>query len=98
MGFTSFGLTLLFMQETYGPIILVKKAKDLRTRTGNWGIHAKQEQMEVNFKELFVTVFARPMQILFTESIVICVTLYMAFLFGLLYLFITSYALVFQGK
>ncbi|KAH6720269.1 major facilitator superfamily domain-containing protein [Leptodontidium sp. 2 PMI_412] len=97
MGFTSFGLTLLFMQETYGPIILVKKAKDLRTRTGNWGIHAKQEQMEVNFKELFVTVFARPMQILFTESIVICVTLYMAFLFGLLYLFITSYALVFQG-
>lgn len=40
MGFTGFGLTLLFLEETYPPLILVAKAADLRRRTKNWGIHA----------------------------------------------------------
>ena len=38
------------------------------------------------------------MRILFTEPIVLLITLYMSFIYGLLYLFLTAYALVFQGK
>ena len=36
------------------------------------------------------------MRILFTEPIVLAVTLYMSFIYGLLYLFLTAYAIVFQ--
>jgi MFS transporter, DHA1 family, multidrug resistance protein len=43
MGFLGLGLSLLFLEETYPPVILVNKAADLRRRTRNWGIHAKQE-------------------------------------------------------
>ncbi|KAI8931089.1 hypothetical protein NX059_012100 [Plenodomus lindquistii] len=97
MGFIAFGLLLFFMEETYSPVVLVQKASELRRRTKNWGIHAKQEEIEVDFKELIVKNVSRPMRILFTEPIVLLITIYMSFIYGLLYLFLTAYALVFQG-
>ncbi|KAF1837634.1 MFS general substrate transporter [Decorospora gaudefroyi] len=97
MGFVSFGLLLFFMEETYPPVVLVSKASELRRRTKNWGIHAKQEEIEVDFKELIIKNISRPMRILFTEPIVLLITLYMSFIYGLLYLFLTAYALVFEG-
>ncbi|KAF2707952.1 MFS general substrate transporter [Pleomassaria siparia CBS 279.74] len=98
MGFVSLLLLLFFMEETYPPVILMSKAKELRRRTKNWGIHAKQEEIEVDFKELIVRNVSRPMRLLFTEPIVLLLTIYMSFIYGLLYLFLTAYALVFQGK
>lgn len=52
--------------------------------TRNWGIHAKQEEVEVDLKELAVKNIARPVRILFTEPIVLLVTIYMSFLYGIL--------------
>ncbi|KAF2654347.1 MFS general substrate transporter [Lophiostoma macrostomum CBS 122681] len=98
MGWASFVLLLFFMEETYPPVVLVSKAAELRRRTKNWGIHAKQEEIEVDFKELMVRNVSRPMRILFTEPIVLLVTIYMSFIYGLLYLFLTAYALVFEGQ
>jgi len=97
MGFLGTGLTLIFLQETYPPVILVGKASELRRRTRNWGIHAKQEEVELNLKELVIKNVSRPLRILFTEPIVLLVSIYLSFLYGILYLFLTAYALVFQG-
>ncbi|ORY11706.1 major facilitator superfamily domain-containing protein [Clohesyomyces aquaticus] len=97
MGWASFALLMFFLEETYPPVVLVAKASELRRRTKNWGIHAKQEEIEVDFKELLVKNVSRPMRILFTEPIVLLITIYMSFIYGLLYLFLTAYALVFQG-
>jgi len=97
MGWTAFVLVALLLPETYPPVILVGKAAELRRRTKNWGIHAKQEEVEVDFKELLTKNISRPLRILFTEPIVFMITLYMSFIYGLLYLFLTAYALVFQG-
>lgn len=80
MGFVAFGLLLLFMEETYPPVVLINKAAELRRRTKNWGIHAKQEEIEVDFKELIVRNISRPMRILFTEPIVLLITIYMSFI------------------
>ncbi|CZR50320.1 related to fluconazole resistance protein [Phialocephala subalpina] len=97
MGFSAFILALFFLEETYPPLILVGKAAELRRRTKNWGIHAKQEEIEVDIKELILKNVGRPLRILFTEPIVLVVSIYMAFVYGLLYTFLTAYALVFQG-
>lgn len=97
MGFTGFTLDVLFLDETYPPVILVAKAAELRRRTKNWGIHAKQEEIEVDFKELLQKNFLRPMRLLFFEPIVTLLSIYMAFIYGLLYLFLTAYPFVFQG-
>ncbi|KAL8761758.1 MAG: hypothetical protein Q9184_002157 [Pyrenodesmia sp. 2 TL-2023] len=96
MGFLAFGLNLIFLNETYPPIVLVQKAFMLRRRTLNWGIHAKQEEIEVDFRELVTKNFSRPLRLLFTEPIVLLLSIYMAFIYGLLYLFLTAYPIVFQ--
>ncbi|KAI5370145.1 putative major facilitator superfamily, MFS transporter superfamily [Septoria linicola] len=96
MGFLGLGLSLLFLEETYPPVILVNKAADLRRRTKNWGIHAKQEEIEVDLRELIEKNLSRPMRMLFTEPIVLLISIYMAFIYGLLYLFLTFYPIVFQ--
>ncbi|KAK4120843.1 MFS general substrate transporter [Parathielavia appendiculata] len=97
MGFLAFFLNLFFLEETYPPTILVGKAAELRRRTLNWGIHAKQEEIEIDVRELITKNFSRPMRLLFTEPIVLLLSLYMAFIYGLLYLFLTAYPFVFQG-
>lgn len=94
----AFILNLVFLRETYPPMILVEKASELRRRTKNWGIHAKQEEIEVDFNELIEKNFSRPLRMLFTEPIVFLLSLYMSFIYGLLYLFLTAYPLVFQVK
>jgi len=97
MGFVAFGLNLVFLSESYPPEILVTKAAELRRRTKNWGIHAKQEEIEVDFRELLEKNFSRPIRMLVSERIVLLLSVYMAFIYGLLYLFLTAYPLVFQG-
>jgi DHA1 family multidrug resistance protein-like MFS transporter len=91
MGFVAF-----FLEETYPPVILISKAAELRRRTKNWGIHAKQEEIEVDFRELITKNFSRPLRLLVTEPIVLLLSIYMAFIYGLLYLFLTAYPIVFQ--
>ena len=96
MGFLALGLNVIFLEETYPPVVLVQKAAELRRRTLNWGIHAKQEEIEVDFRELVTKNFSRPLRLLVTEPIVLLLSIYMAFIYGLLYLFLTAYPIVFQ--
>jgi len=96
MGFAAFFLDLVFLEETYPPVILISKAAELRRRTKNWGIHARQEEIELDFSELISKNFSRPMRLLVTEPIVLLLSIYMAFIYGLLYLFLTAYPIVFQ--
>jgi len=97
MGALSLGLNVLFLSESYPPVVLVAKAAELRRRTKNWGIHAKQEEVEVDFQELITKNFSRPIRLLITEPVVLLVTIYMSFIYGLLYCFLTAYPIIFQG-
>lgn len=97
MGWLAFALVLLFFHETYAPIVLTAKAATLRRQTRNWGIHAKQDEIEVDLHELFSNNFGRPFRMLFTEPIVFLVSLYMSFIYGLMYALLGAYPVVFQG-
>jgi DHA1 family multidrug resistance protein-like MFS transporter len=76
MGFLGLVLLLLFYKETYPPVLLIEKAATLRRQTRNWGIHAKQDEVELDLRELINVNFSRPFRMLFTEPIVFLVTLY----------------------
>ncbi|KAJ5173570.1 MFS multidrug transporter [Penicillium coprophilum] len=97
MAFFALILIVLVLPESYAPVILVSKASKLRKATKIWGIHAKQEEVEVNLKELAVKNLSRPLRLLFTEPIVLLISIYVAFIYGLLYSFLTAYPMVFQG-
>ncbi|ODQ75339.1 hypothetical protein LIPSTDRAFT_67908 [Lipomyces starkeyi NRRL Y-11557] len=58
MGFLGFALVVVLYPETYAPAVLVSKAATLRRQTRNWGIHAKQVEVEVDFHELLTNTSA----------------------------------------
>ncbi|KAG2411644.1 hypothetical protein HFD88_009200 [Aspergillus terreus] len=97
MVFLGFLLVLFFLDETYAPVILVRKAATLRRQTRNWGIHAKQDEVEVELKELLRNNFGRPIKMLITEPILLLVSLYISFIYGLIYALLGAYPVVFQG-
>lgn len=97
MGFLATALLLLFVRETYAPVVLMEKAATLRRQTRNWGIHAKQDEVELDLRSLITVNFSRPFRMLFTEPIVFLVTLYMSFIYGLMYALLGAYPVVFEG-
>jgi DHA1 family multidrug resistance protein-like MFS transporter len=95
--FLSGGLVLavFFAQETYYPVILQRKAAEIRQRTGNNAIYAPHDLARVDLGELFQKYFSRPIVMLLVEPILFLLTLYMAFIYGLMYLLLEAYPIIF---
>jgi DHA1 family multidrug resistance protein-like MFS transporter len=91
------GITFaIFLKETYSPCLLSSKAAIIRKQTLNWAIHAKHEEMDINFRELFHKSFLRPLRMLITEPIILLISLYMSFIYGLVYALLEAYPYVFE--
>jgi Arabinose efflux permease len=88
-------LDLVFIDESYPPVLLVYKARRLRFTTGNWALHARHEEWDVTFKELGNKYLIRPFQLLVTP-ICFLVALYASFVYGILYLSLGAFPIVFQ--
>ena len=92
-----FGTIAFFVcSESYAPVLLQRKAAKLRFETRNWAIHAPADEAQVNVHEILHKYLYRPFIMLATEPILILVTLYMAFIYGMIYLFFESYPISFQ--
>lgn len=90
-----FVTVLLFFKETHHPTILVHKARMMRKKTNNWGIHAAHESVEMSIKEIVQKTIARPIVMLCTEPVLLIVTIYNSFVYGILYLLLEAYPIVF---
>ncbi|RDW76397.1 MFS transporter [Aspergillus mulundensis] len=88
-------LDILFIDETYPNTLLVYKAQRLRFETGNWALHARHEEWDVTLKELGNKYLIRPFALL-TTPICFLVALYASFVYGILYLSLASFPVVFQ--
>jgi MFS transporter, DHA1 family, multidrug resistance protein len=97
MGALSLIASIFLYEESYHPIILVNKARELRRQTGNWGIYASHELIEFNGSELITNNLSRPIAMLFSEPILFLMSLYSAFIYGILYTFLEAYPIVFEG-
>jgi MFS family permease len=76
---------LLFMPETYGPVILKRKAKKMRKETGNPNIVAPSELEKQDLWEMVAVVLTRPVRMFLFEAIVLCVCLYLSLAYGIFY-------------
>jgi multidrug resistance protein len=84
--------------ETYAPVILRARAKELSKRTGKvYKTSVDIEAGEITVGQAFRTAIARPFQLLFLEPIVVILSLYMAIVYGTLYLLFGAFPIVFQG-
>lgn len=95
MGATAFILDVLFLEETYVMTILQSRAGNIRKETGNFAIHHVSEEEIVSFDDLVRNHLFLPFKLLFGEPIVFLITIYTAFIYGIMYLFLEAYPIVF---
>lgn len=96
MGFLAVVLLVLSLEETHAGTILVEKAAHIRQQTGNWSIHAEHARIEIDLHGLVRKYLIRPLRMLATEPIVLLVSLYMSFIYGLTYCLVGAYPYVFE--
>ncbi|KAG2120750.1 MFS general substrate transporter [Suillus discolor] len=89
-------LQIIFtMPETYSPVLLAKRAKEIRKRTGDEKYYAATELQRITLSQRIENILARPFKVLFTEPMMIAITLYMSFVYGCIYLLFEAYPVVF---
>lgn len=76
---------LLFMPETYGPVILKRRAQRLRKKTGDDTIFAPSELQKNDLRELIVVVLTRPFRMMLFEAVVWTACLYLGVAYGIFY-------------
>jgi MFS family permease len=87
MGGISTIVLFFTLPETYAPILLRKKAQNVREETGDPLVYAAIEKEDQRILQLLKITLSRPFQLLFGDIIVFLVCLYLCFVYGVQYLF-----------
>ncbi|KAI4647303.1 uncharacterized protein J4E79_010456 [Alternaria viburni] len=91
-------LIVLFVPETYHPVLLRRKAIRLRKETGNPEWIAPIEKMDRSIAKTVLWSCIRPFQLLFFEPMCLSLCILSAILLGILYLFFGAFPLVFGNN
>ncbi|KAK0934373.1 MFS siderochrome iron transporter 1 [Friedmanniomyces endolithicus] len=90
-------LGALFLPETYPPVILRKRAAKLSKMTGKvYRSQGDVQQGPTTFGHVFKTSLSRPWILLFREPIVLLLSIYMAIIYGTLYMMFSAFPIVYQ--
>ena len=89
-------ITIFFISETYSPAILRSKARKLRATSGEQRWWSRYDSKE-SFSKLLKINLSRPFVMALTEPICIFWNLYVAIIYGILYLCFVAYPIVFSG-
>lgn len=83
------------VSETYHPILIDAKVKRLRKETGNQDLYNGLKDLSVSEKMRLQQAIIRPLKILFKLPNVTVMSLYVAVVFGILYLLISTFTFVY---
>lgn len=87
----------LFVPETYAPVLLRKRAQELSKQTGKvYRSRGEVQQGKISIGQLFKTALSRPWILLFREPIVFLLSLYMAIIYGTLYMLFGAFPIVYE--
>ncbi|KAF2120966.1 major facilitator superfamily domain-containing protein [Lophiotrema nucula] len=91
---------ILIVPETYPPVLLRKRAQALSKLTGKvYQSRGDADQGKVSLGQAFSTGLQRPWILLFREPIVFLLSLYMAIIYGTLYMLFGAFPIVYrQGR
>jgi multidrug resistance protein len=85
------GVGLITYRETFAPTLLDRKARKLRKLTGNDNLHTVFDLTREPLSRRLFTAVTRPIIMLFTHPIIAGLGLYMAFVYGFMYLMLVTY-------
>ena len=88
---------IFFIPETYPPVLLRARAKKLSQLTGKvYKSQGDVDQGPTTFAHVFKTSLLRPWVLLFLEPIVLLLSIYMAIIYGTLYMLFAAFPIVYQ--
>lgn len=88
---------LIFLQESFAPIILGRKAMRLIKLTGNEDLRSKLDS-GLSPRDFFARGIIRPSKLLVFSPIVLILSIYMGMVYGYLYLLFTTFSMVFAQQ
>ncbi|KAJ5063805.1 major facilitator superfamily domain-containing protein [Bipolaris maydis] len=87
-----------FLQETYAPRLLQLKRDKLRKETGNQELRTTFDTPDRTVVTIIKTALKRPFKLLGTQPIVQVLACYMAYLFGLMYLMLSTFPILWVDR
>ena len=93
-GVTAF-FSIIFQRETYEPVLLQRLTNKLKKDTGNENLRSKLDS-GISKKEFFTRAIVRPTKMLIFSPIVLLLSIYMAIVYGYLYLLFTTLTPVYE--
>lgn len=89
-------LVILTLPETYAPIILLKKARRIRKETGDDRYKAPIELVKIEWKDRLNKTLLKPFIMLGQEPMLLVMTIYLSFVYGVVYLLFEAFPIVFS--
>ena len=89
---------LFFLQETYAPVILHRKKIRLINETGNENLHTEYDRPDRTLLKTIRVSLTRPFILLGTQVIIQVLALYMAFIYGIMYLVLSTFPALWANK
>lgn len=91
-----FGVIAFFITpETYHPVLLQRRAARFRKENNNPAYYSPLDKSAPTFRDILTKYLCRPFQMLAMEPILVCFTIYISLIYGILYLFFTAYPISF---
>ncbi|RPB01903.1 MFS general substrate transporter [Choiromyces venosus 120613-1] len=90
--------TWWLVPESHPQTLLARKARELRKKTGIEGLYTEVQRNGLRRSRTFITAIWRPLQLLAFEPIVFLTSLFVSFIWGILYLYLGAYIIVFRTR
>lgn len=88
----------MFLRETHPKTLLECKAAHLRASTGNPDLRSKMTQRRLTPSQVLIAALVRPSKLLVRSPILLVISIYVALVFGTMYLLFTTFTDVFEGQ
>lgn len=89
---------LFFLQETYPPVLLHRKKLRLIKESGNTSLHTEHDHPDRTLAQTLANASIRPFKLLATQPIVQLLSLYFMFLYGTVYLILSTFPTLFATQ
>ncbi len=90
-------ILLIFLPETYGPVLLLRRAEKIRKAEPDARVLAPHELEKKSFKEVATVVLTRPLRMIAFEPIVSATCAYLALVYAIFYMSFQAFPLIFEG-
>jgi len=88
--------SIIWIDESFAPVLLARKANKVRFETKNWAIHSKSQENGTSFRAMARKYLMVPLDMLI-DPIAFFINLYSAFCYAIIYLAVTAFPYEFQG-